>query len=488
MSAESFAKTLSGKLKARSLRARMMLLFTSVVGFLLALSYLAFFALLSHEIPKQLNRQLLETGRPLVSDIVTEPNAQDINRLDIPGEFFELLDASGAVLQRSQNLDAPIDLTQVKIKANHPTFGVATIAATQPVRVALIPFQQLNQTRILVVAIPTLGTNAVFDSFGRIALILFPLSLLVTAGISAFYVGRSLAPIAALTQHAAQMADQVKNPNGFWSPLPVSSPHDELGHLALTFNDLLQGVDSAVRQLRQFVTDASHELRTPLAVLHGETDLLLSKPRTVEDYQNTLYVFDDEFKKLTRIVEGLFTLSMADAGQLQLMSEPLYVNEVLEEACALASYRARAKNISILRDLKEGVASSGDEAFLHQMFLIFLDNAVKYSADGTQVCVSIVQRDGSIRVRFEDQGAGIPSEHLGRIFERFYRASPAGHGEAHSGGLGLAIAQAIAQAHGGSIECESIHRVGSVFTVVLPVISPVVMHPSEQPKQKLMFT
>jgi len=104
--------------------------------------------------------------------------------------------------------------------------------------------------------------------------------------------------------------------------------------------------------LRQFVTDASHELRTPLAVLHGETELLLSKPRSAEEYRKTLCMFDDEFKKLTRIVEALFTLSMADAGQLRLLREPVYLNEVLEEACALVSSRAAAKNISIVRDLR----------------------------------------------------------------------------------------------------------------------------------------
>ena len=475
-------------IRIQSLRIRMMLLFTTVVGVLLALSYLAFFGLLVHEIPTQLNRQLLETGRPLVSDIVTEPNAQDINRLDIPGEFFELLDASGNVLQRSANLSAPIDLTGIAVKASHPVFGIAAIGGTQQVRVALIPFQQTNLLRVLVVAIPTLGTNAVFDSFGRIALFLFPLSLLLTAAISAFYVGRSLAPITALTQHAALMAKQVKNPKGFWTPLPVSSPHDELGRLAETFNDLLQGVDSAVRQLRQFVTDASHELRTPLAVLHGETELLLSKTRSAEDYQRTLHVFDDEFKKLTRIVEGLFTLSMADAGQLHLMSEPLYVNEVLEEACSLATYRARAKNIAIVRELNQEIASSGDEAFLHQMFLILLDNAVKYSAEGTQVRVTLTQQEGIIRARFEDQGIGVASEHLGRIFERFYRAAPPGNGEAHSGGLGLAIAQAIVQAQGGSIECHSTPGMGSTFTVVLPLVAPGVRNLESQPKQKLMFT
>ena len=473
-------------MKAKTLRFRMMLLFTTVVGVLLAGSYLAFWGLLSHEIPTQLNRQLLETSRPLIADIITEPNAQDIKRLDIPGEFFELLDASGGILQSSRNLTTPIALNGMSLPVSRPSFGIATIGNAQTVRVALIPFQQANQLRVLVVAIPTLGTNRVLDTFGRVALLLFPLSLLLTAGISAFYVGRSLAPVTALTQHAALMAKRVTNRQGFWTPLPVSSPHDELGLLAETFNHLLRGVDSAVGQLRQFVTDASHELRTPLAVLHGETELLLSKPRSAEEYRKTLVLFDDEFKKLTRIVEGLFTLSMADAGQLHLLSEPLYINEVLEEACALVTSRARAKNIAILRELSREVAYCGDEAFLHQLFLIFLDNAIKYSPECTQVRVSLVEQDGTIQARFEDQGIGISSEHLAFIFERFYRAAPPTGVEAHSGGLGLAIAQAIVRTQGGVIECHSTLGVGSTFTVVLPTASPETNLKSK-PEQKLML-
>jgi signal transduction histidine kinase len=474
-------------MKAKTLRFRMMVLFTTVVGVLLAGSYLAFWGLLSHEIPTQLNRQLLETARPLVADIITEPDAQDVNRLDIPGEFFEVRDPAGGVLQHSKNLTTPIDLTGLSLPVSRPTFGTAAIGNVQSVRVALVPFQQGNQLRVLVVAIPTLGTNRVLDSFGRVALLLFPLSLLLTAGISAFYVGRSLAPITALTQHAALMAKRVTNRQGFWTPLPATSPHDELGRLAETFNQLLQGVDSAVRQLRQFVTDASHELRTPLAVLHGETELLLSKPRSAEDYQKTLHLFDDEFKKLTRIVEGLFTLSMADAGQLHLMCEPLYINEVLEEACALVSSRARTKNIAIVRELNAEIAHSGDEAFLHQLFLIFLDNAIKYSVDNTKVRVALEQRDGTIRASFADQGIGISNEHLPFIFERFYRAAPSSSGEAQSGGLGLAIAQAITRAQGGFIECCSTPGVGSTFTVVLPVAGPSESNHQSQPKQKLML-
>jgi len=475
-------------MKAHTLRFRMMVLFCSVVGVLLAGSYLAFWGLLAHEVSAQINRQLLETARPIIADIITEPNAQDVSRLDIPGEFFELLDSAGRVLQHSRNISAPIDLKGISPAVSQPTFGLAAMGNSESVRIALIPFQQGNQQRLLAVAIPTLGTNRVLDSFGRVALFLLPVSLLLTAGISALYVGKSLAPITALTQHAALMAKRVTNREGFWTPLPVSSPHDELGRLAETFNHLLKGVDSAVRQLRQFVTDASHELRTPLAVLHGETELQLSKPRSAEEYRKTLCVLDDEFKKLTRIVEGLFTLSMADAGQLHLAREPLYINEVLEEACALVASRARTKNISIIRDLGEEIAYSGDEAFLHQLFLIFLDNAIKYSPNDTQVRVSLEKQHGAIRVRFEDQGTGISSQHLPFLFERFYRAAPASSGEAQSGGLGLAIAQAVARAQGGSIECESTLGIGSAFTLVLPVTPSADGVSDGTPKQKLILS
>jgi two-component system OmpR family sensor kinase len=463
----------------------MMLLFCTVVGVLLAGSYLAFWGLLAHAVHTQLNRQLLETARPIISDMVSEPAAKDVDRLDLPGEFFELLDQNGHVLQQSKNLAAPMKLNGLNLSDSRPTFGIAALENGETVRVALIPFQQGNQALIFAVAIPTFGTNRVLDSFGGVALLLFPLSLVLTAGISALYVGRSLAPIKELTRHAALMAKRVTNRQGFWTPLPVCFPHDELGRLAQTFNHLLKSVDSAVLQLRQFVTDASHELRTPLAVLHGETELLLSKPRSTEEYRQTLCVFDDEFKKLTRIVEGLFTLSMADAGQLHLVREPLYINEVLDEACGLATSRARTKNISIVRDLNQELSCTGDEAFLRELFLIFLDNAIKYSREGTRIHVTLGIRDGAIQARFQDEGVGISPEHLPFIFDRFYRAAPPTSGEAQSGGLGLAIAQAIAIAEGGIIECESTVGVGSTFTVTLPIA-----HPYETvlvPKQKLIL-
>jgi signal transduction histidine kinase len=193
----------------------------------------------------------------------------------------------------------------------------------------------------------------------------------------------------------------------------------------------------------------------------------LSESHSAEQYRRTLHVILDELKKLSRIVEGLFTLAMADAGELRLAREPLYLNEVLEESCALVAALAGSKGIAIQRELKQEVSYLGDEVFLRQLFLILLDNAIKYSPRNTQVNVSLEQSDGVVRARFEDQGPGISSEHLPRIFDRFYRAAPGG--EPQGGGLGLAIAQAIVRAQEGSIQCRSKFRSGSTFTVTLPV-------------------
>jgi signal transduction histidine kinase len=457
-------------MKAKTLRFRMIVLFCSVVAGLLAVSYLAFWALLDREVGAQLNRQMLETARPVIADLIAEPNVEDVNNLNIPDEYFELLNADGVVLQRSANLYSAIKFKGLDPRVADPTFGTGSLNDGRHVRLALIPFRVANEPRVLAVAIRTSRFGSTLENFGSVALLIFPLSLLLTAGISTFYVGKSLAPITALTNHAALMAKRVTNREGFWTPLPVSPRHDELSLLAQTINQLLERVDSSVRPLRQFVTDASHELRTPLSVLHGETQLLLSKPRSAEEYRKTLCEFDEEFKKLTHIVEGLFTLSVADAGQLRLAKEPLYLDEVLEEACALVKSRANAKNIVLVRELRPDVAYVGDEAFMRQLFLIFLDNAIKYSGSGTSIRVRLDKDDRVIKLHFKDQGIGISTKDLPFIFERFYRAnSSSSNGGPHqSGGLGLAIASAIVEVLGGSIECESTPGLGSNFTVILP--------------------
>jgi signal transduction histidine kinase len=296
------------------------------------------------------------------------------------------------------------------------------------------------------------------------------LSLLLTAVIAAWYVGSTLRPITNLTQRAAALTEAISDPekSGDLGSLEVGNPNDEIGQLANTFNVLFNRVDAVVRQLRQFVSDASHELRTPLSVLRGETRYLIEQERSPHEYRSTLRIIEDELATLTRIVEGLFTLSMADAGQLRLSVEPLYLDEVLEEACGIAAPVARRKDIQIDRLAWNEVPFSGDQVLLRQLFLILLENAIKYSPRGTIVRVGIEIIDNRPVVTVQDQGIGVGPEHLPHIFERFYRAAPDPNEESRSGGLGLAIAHAIIHAHHGTIECASTVGEGSTFTLKFP--------------------
>jgi two-component system, OmpR family, sensor kinase len=338
-------------------------------------------------------------------------------------------------------------------------------------RMELIPFQLEKQPVVLAIAGPTRDIDTVLLHFRQVLMILLPVSLLLTGAISTWYVGRSLSPIAELTEHAARLTRVIAAPGqvDVKPPRLVSNSPDELGQLAATFNELFARVIAAIQQLRQFVSNASHEMRTPLAVLQGETELLLSERRDPSEYERALEIIHGELRHLSRIVEGLFTLSMADAGQLRVVNDPLYLNEVLEEACEIAVPLARSKGISIEQTLQPEIASRGDESFLRDLFLVFLENAVKYSPANTRIKVNLSRVNGSARVQFQDEGTGIAPEHVPHIFERFYRATGSDSVEARSGGLGLAIAQAIANAHGGMIECQTAPGHGSTFTITLPV-------------------
>jgi len=390
----------------------MLVLFCAAAGILLAVSYAGFYFVFDRVVREQVDRRLNEVAAPIMADLAGDPADKDVDLLDIPDEYFEVLATSGTVLQRSKNLTANLPLV--------PQPGLQTVRMPGPgeIRIAIIPFQAGEEIWLFVSGESTREVESALATLRRFALVLLPVSLLATAIV-----------------------------------------------FGLFSNQLLGRIEAVVRQLRQFVSDASHELRTPLAVLQGEAELLLSQPRTSAEYETATRVMDSELKKLSRIVEGLFTLSMADAGQLRIAPEPLYIEEVLEEACALATPLANQKQIQIERQFERDVLSHGDGAFLRQLFLIFLDNAIKYSPPATKIRVTLATNPHP-QIRFHDEGVGISKDDLPRIFERFFRASPSG--ETHSGGLGLSIAQAIVQAHHGTIDCESTAGVGSVFTIRLP--------------------
>ena len=240
---------------------------------------------------------------------------------------------------------------------------------------------------------------------------------------------------------------------------------DELAQLTRVLNSMLARLEGAVQALSQFSADASHELRTPLAVIRTTAELALRRPRTADSYQQSLASVAAEAERMTQLVEDLLGLARSGARAAEMPREPLDVREVLRSVCDelrdLAQARGIALNISLGDD---SALIAGNRAALHRLFVALLDNALKFSASGGAVNAVVRRAGGRVTVSVQDFGRGIRSADLPHIFKRFYRADPARSGGGH--GLGLPLAEAIAQAHRASVEVHSIEGAGSTFQVV----------------------
>jgi signal transduction histidine kinase len=223
----------------------------------------------------------------------------------------------------------------------------------------------------------------------------------------------------------------------------------------------LQPAKTMSEQQRRFMADASHELRTPLSIVRGESEVALARERSAEELREALEVIQHESELLTSIVDDLFLLARADAGQRLLSRTRFYLNELLTDAARAVRTLADEKQIALEVDAPHDVMIEADERLLSRMIGNLLENAVKYTPRGGRVTVALTA-DSIITIR--DTGKGIAADEQSRIFERFYRgAKPQGEGA----GLGLAIARSIAEMHGARLELVESSEAGSVFRVTL---------------------
>lgn len=213
-------------------------------------------------------------------------------------------------------------------------------------------------------------------------------------------------------------------------------------------------VERSMEQMRRFMADAAHELRTPIAILRARTELALGQPRDPEGDTTAFHAIERETDRLGSIVGDLLTLARADAGELPIAREPLYLDDVAAEAVEAARALAIRKGVGLEVGSFEEARISGDATLVRRLILIVLDNAVKYTAPGGRVRLDVTAADGKRSVIVSDSGVGIPAEQLPRIFERFYRGEAARR-QAEGAGLGLAIARWIGDLHGARISVAS---------------------------------
>ena len=301
--------------------------------------------------------------------------------------------------------------------------------------------------------------------FALLLLISIP-SLLVCAAAGGYWIStRALAPVDQITQTARTISAQ-----NLSSRLVVPNTGDELQRLSETLNGMLERLEAAFKKITQFTADASHELRTPVAVMRTRAELSLRKARSADEYREVIAEVLTELEKTSGLIEQLMFLARADSGAETLHFAATNVAEVLREACHQGSALAEAKQIAFQEHIPgESMWIQADASSLRRLFLILIDNAVKYTPASGQIEVSLHRNDGYAVAEVRDTGIGIAEADLPNVFERFYRADKARTRESGGVGLGLSIGRWIAEVHSGTIEVHSSPGRGSTFQIRLPV-------------------
>jgi heavy metal sensor kinase len=302
------------------------------------------------------------------------------------------------------------------------------------------------------------------EAVGRLLQLLLlagPVMVGIAAAGGYWLTGQALAPIEKVRGQAASIQAE-----GLSQRLDLAKTNDEVERLTLTFNEMLDRLEQSFLRQRRFTADASHELRTPLAIIRGEIDVALERPRSFVEYVETLQSVGAEADRMTRLVNELLLLARSDSGELRLEMLPFDLADLLRLMVEQIQPKAREMGTRIHADLPPSLPIVGDKDRLMELFLNIIENALLH-APGSLIEVQ-AQPDGEqIVVTIADTGPGITAEHLPHIFDRFYRVDPVREHSYRGSGLGLAIAQEIAQAHQGRITVESTPGKGTTFTVHL---------------------
>ncbi|SFU31605.1 two-component system, OmpR family, sensor histidine kinase BaeS [Alicyclobacillus macrosporangiidus] len=251
--------------------------------------------------------------------------------------------------------------------------------------------------------------------------------------------------------------------------LPASSA-DEFGEVARTFNEMTDRLSKAEQARKHLVADVAHELRMPLTIIQGQLELIQQGVKQARP--ETLLPIYDEVVRLSRLVEDLHQLSLAEVGKLSLVLQTVDPVDLIEGIANHfdMEFEERGIRFSLLKDVSDGVRIRVDPDRITQVVVNLLGNAIRYTPSGGTVSLRLYDSSTEFCLELADSGPGISAAHLPHVFDRFYRADDDRSRETGGTGLGLAIAKEFVEAHGGRISAESEPGKGSVFKVCLPVV------------------
>jgi heavy metal sensor kinase len=395
-------------------------------------------------------------GLAALKDELSEYDEGDGN-----GGRLRVADSSGELIYASPGSDWA-DSRRSRVRGSDPFY---TEIHGEQFRVLRAPVEANGKAYDVEVATDTEDFDLAIDRFRRLLFLGVPLFLSLAALGGYWMSSRALDPVDEIIRAARGISV-----TSLSSRLTVPKTGDELERLASTLNEMLGRLEKSFHRITQFTADASHELRTPISLMRTNAEITLRKTRPESEYRAALSEILGESEKVSVLIEQLLDLARADSGSPTIPMVRMNLTEVVNNAYGKAKVLAETKHLNASKNLpSEPVWIQGDPAAIERLLLIFLDNAVKYTASGGQIEMRLTAHDDVAETEIRDTGIGISAEDIPHIFERFYQADHSRSGENGGSGLGLAIGRWIVESHHGDIAVESEPSKGTAFRIQLPL-------------------
>ena len=307
--------------------------------------------------------------------------------------------------------------------------------------------------------------DRLIEQFTRYYSILLPLMIVTASLLGWIMAGRALRPI----DDVARTAQRITGSN-LRIQIPPRGSNDELDRLIDAFNRMIERLDAAFQQTKQFSTDVSHELRTPLTAIRGQLEVALLAAKTPEQYQEAILYALEDVERLSQTIRALLQLSHAESGQLVLQKNPLDLVALISKVLEQFDIPADIGKITLSASLPQHLVVEIDRIQGERLVSNLVSNAIKYTPEGGSVHVALHDRGREVELVVQDTGVGIPPDSLPHIFDRFYRVPGPNSEKAPERGLGLGLSFVawIVKEHRGYINVASTPGQGTTFTVVLP--------------------
>ena len=495
-------------MKPRSIRFKITILYTAILGVILlvysVLLYVNLSRVIYREIDKKLKMKLIEvewifdaytnllapneygTALPLKRALHLEdfekqeafqwPSIkkadQDwkykIQMLGIKEDYIVVYYPSGEVIEKSGNVSNEIAAI---LKKNFPRETVNSRIISYMgndvyLRIISRPYYRWGRIKYVIqLATPLDAHLFILRSKLELILMTIPAVLFFTSFLGRFFVIKIFQPITEIIQTAQTISHEDMSKR-----VVLSHADEEIRLLVDGFNDMIERLEKAFKYTEEFSSNVAHELKTPLAIIRGELEVVLRKEYPPEEYRRAITVSLEEVQRMLRTINDLLLLARLNSRTEVFTFETVDLIEFLTEIHEQIKVVANGKKISVELDVPtEKLSINANQLHLRRLFFNLLDNAIKFTPQGGLIKISLVREEDFALVRISDTGIGISDEDLPKIFDRFFHSDQTGHTPSATG-LGLSIVQSIAKIHHGSIDVESELGRGTTFTTKLPLV------------------